>query len=158
MQWRVAVEVPLKRTEEERAILGLIERIVDPDEVAVEESGMEKLVIARARCLSRLNKLYELLRHERILDATRRRLLGGVRGTLITFMLHKQALAAGRVSLVDSEQESPLGPVIVRISHPEPLKVIDWLAPPTSQGRPVFQPGIPENECVTDQEPRQEQA
>lgn len=156
MQWRVIVEVPLKRTEDEHTLFGLVKKIVDPDDITIEESGIEKLVVAKARCLSKLFKLYELLRHERILDATRKRLLGGVRGTLITFMLHKQALAAGRVSLVDTEQESPLGPVVVKIFYPDPQKVVDWLAPPTSQGRPVFQPSIPENECVTEQEVQQE--
>jgi len=69
------------------------------------------------------------------------------RGGSLVFMLHKQALAAGRVSLVDSPSESPLGAVVVRVEHPDPARVVDWLAPPTKDGRPIYVAGLPEGEC-----------
>ncbi|MCC6052245.1 MAG: hypothetical protein LM585_03300, partial [Fervidicoccaceae archaeon] len=77
MQWRVIVEVPLRKTEDEGKVLELINKIMDPDEVTIEESGVEKVVIAKARCLSSLSKLFSSLRRERILDATRKRLKSG---------------------------------------------------------------------------------
>lgn len=148
MQWRVIVEIPLKKTEEETIVLELINKIVDPDEVTIEDSGIDKVVIAKARCLSSLSKLFQALRRERILDATRKRLKSSARGDHIVFMLHKQALAAGRVSLVDDVRESPLGAITIRINYPDPMRVIDWLAPPTVQGKPKFQGELPENNCT----------
>jgi len=47
----------------------------------------------------------------------------------ITILPHKQACHAGRVSLVDSERESPLGPVklVVRGSRERLKKTIEYL-------------------------------
>ncbi len=143
MQCRIRVEVPLKATEDPDIILSLIDKIIVPERVYVEEAGTERVVIAEASNLSSLLKLHSMFRRERILDAARKRLKAGVRGNTIVFMLHKQALAAGRLSLVDAPSESPLGPVTVVIEHPRPQEVIDWLVPPTSRGKPLWERSIP---------------
>ena len=148
MQWRVRVEVPLKATEDESKILELVNSIIDPDRVYIEEEAGEKHIVALARCISSLNKLRQMLRRERILDAARKRMLSKASKDRLIILIHKQALASKRLSLVDDERESPLGPVLVEILHEKPREIVDWLAPPTSRGRPLWERGLPENECA----------
>ena len=50
----------------------------------------------------------------------------------------------GRLSFVSGDQESPMGAIRVTVEHPEPRSVVDWLAPPTVRGRPVYEKPIPE--------------
>lgn len=148
MPWKVRVETPLKPTEDEAKVLGLVNEVLEADRVFVEERGSEKWVVATARCVSSLSKLWQMLRRERILDAARKRMLAGIRGNRLVFMLHKQALAVKRLSFVDDERESPLGPVIVEVLHDDPKEVVDWLAPPTSAGKPLWERGPPSKDCA----------
>ncbi len=147
---RVRVEIPIRPTEKEEVILKLIETIMTPGEVRIEGEGLGKMALAISPCLSSLNKFFILLRRERILDSARKYLLKGKQGDTLTFMLHKQALAGGRVSFVSNESESPLGPIVVTISHPALDAVIDWLAPITREGRPIKEISIPEPDCQSD--------
>ncbi len=144
MQFRVRVEVPLKATEDVNKIIAIINKIMDPEKIRVEDSGYEKIVVAESSRISSLAKLHGMLRRERILDAARKRLKRGAKGDTIVFMIHKQALMADRLSLVDEPSESPLGPVTVIIRHSNPKEVIDWLTPPTQKGRPLWEKSVPE--------------
>ncbi|PMB77050.1 MAG: hypothetical protein C0177_04355 [Fervidicoccus fontis] len=146
------VEIPVRPTEKEEILLKIVNFILVPEDVKVEGEGLGRKIIAISSCLSSLTKLHDLLRRERILDSARKFLYRGKLGNTITFMLHKQALAAGRVSFVSNENESPLGPVIVAIEHPKIDQVIDWLAPQTKEGRPLREIPVPEPDCVEDSE------
>lgn len=148
MRERVRVEIPLKPTENQELVLSLINRIMDPDEVVIEECGIEKVVIASARCLSSLKKFYFLLRRERILEVARKNMISRIRDDILEFMLHKQALTAGRASFVDSDTESPLGAVRIMIFYPNPKEVVDWLAPKTSRGKPLWEKSVPSEDCI----------
>lgn len=70
----------------------------------------------------------KLLRRERIRDAARAVLFGGLKEASITFFLNKQVAYAGHVSFCEPVAESPLGPIKVQIEGGGP-KLIDWLAP-----------------------------
>ncbi|AFH43130.1 hypothetical protein FFONT_1142 [Fervidicoccus fontis Kam940] len=141
------MEIPVKPTESEKNLALLVEKIMEPEEIYSEDLGIEKKIVARSKCISSLKKMHYLLRSERILDSARRYLKEGVADKMIVVMLHKQALAAGRISFVSEERESPLGAVKLYIYHDNPHDVIDWLAPPTRKGRPVFERGVPEPDC-----------
>ncbi len=134
------MEADSRPTEDPERVKQAILNIIDPDEVIVE-GGDYKRVIAVSYRIESLEKLRRLLRVERILDAARgamRKGLDNQRGVL-EFYLHKQALYNGRLSFVSGDFESPLGAVRVTIEHPQPRKVLDWLAPPTVRGRPLFE-------------------
>ena len=146
-EWRVRVEIPLRPTEDEEKVRGLLERIVVPDRIYVEETGEFKTIVAEARCVTSLSRLHSLLRRERILDATRKRLLRSLGENRLTILIHKQALAAGRLSLVDDDRESPLGAVRVEVTHPNPREVVDWLVPATSRGRPLWEKETVTGDC-----------
>ncbi len=144
MRGRVVVEAEVRPTENEAKVMAAIENIVNPDEVRVEDlGGGVRLIVAESRGLHGLLKMYRLLRVQRILDAARSSLKKSVRGNKIVFYLHKQAALAGKLSFVGGDHESPMGAIRVIIEHPEPRAVIDWLAPPTSMGRPLWERDMP---------------
>lgn len=135
---RIVVEAEVRPTESIEKVKSAILNIIDPEDIEVE-GGEYKRIIAVSSSLQSLERLRRLLRVERILDAARGAMKKGISEGRLVFYLHKQALYAGRLSFVSGDYESPLGAVRVVIEHPEPRRVLDWLAPPTSRGRPVFE-------------------
>ncbi|MCX9010361.1 MAG: hypothetical protein OIN66_04480 [Candidatus Methanoperedens sp.] len=113
------------------AIVNLI-----PVELKLEDFGMPRLYGEGG--MESLRKLHLLLRENRILDTARQVLLSGVEGDTTQFRLNKQVALMGKVNFPAGEET--LGSIYVEISagsREELLKVIDWLAPRTVDGKPV---------------------
>lgn len=140
---RVAVEAEVRPTEDRDKVLRALLRIIEPESVREERLGDTIYLIAEAGRVSSLSKLYYMLRSERILDAARSAMKKGLEPGRLTFYLHKQALYVGRLSFVSSDHESPLGAVKIVVEHEDPHSVVDWLAPPTSRGRPLYERPAP---------------
>lgn len=141
---RVRVEAEVRPTEDVEKIKRAVLNVFTPDHVEVVDLGNGyQLVVAESYSLHGLVKLHEKLRLERILDAARSYLAKGVDRGLIVFKLNKQAAYVGRVSFVDMDSETPLGPIVFTIEAGDPWAVVDWLAPPTQMGRPVYEKPMP---------------
>jgi predicted RNA binding protein with dsRBD fold (UPF0201 family) len=69
----------------------------------------------------------EQLKRQRIRDAARAVLRRGIRGNTTRFLLNKQVAAVGKVSF--SEEEHPLGDIVVEISADDISAFIDQVAP-----------------------------
>lgn len=136
---RIRVEAELRPTESEDKVKRSIMNVFSPDRIVVEEYGDRKLVVAEAYSYSSLRRLHELLRRERILDAARSYMLRGSMEGVLVFKLNKQAAYMGRVSFVDMDTESPMGPITFIIETEKPREVVDWLAPPTRMGKPIYE-------------------
>ena len=106
------------------------------------EHGL-KVIIGESDSAYSLIKLHDLIRIYRILDAARKSLQKGMRGNTIVFKLHKQAAYVGKISFIDSDHESPLGSITFYIESSDPGKLIDWLAPKTSMGKPLWEIDMP---------------
>ncbi len=143
MPARVMVEVEVRPTEDRDKVLQAVLNIVEPESIRSEPVGKGEILILEAGSLEALKKLYYLLRQERILDAARGAMKKGVQGDRLVFYLHKQALTRGKLSFVSGDHESPMGAVRVTIEYHDPKAVIDWLAPPTVRGQPVFERKMP---------------
>jgi predicted RNA binding protein with dsRBD fold (UPF0201 family) len=78
---------------------------------------------------SSVNVFAEQLKRQRIRDAARAVMRRGIRGNTTTFRLNKQVAAVGKVSF--SEEEHPLGDIIVEISADDINALIDDIAPNT---------------------------
>lgn len=139
---KVVVVAEVRPTESIEKVRSAILNIIDPDVIDVEGDDFKRIVAISSDIRS-LERLRRLLRVERILDAARGAMKKGLSSGRLEFYLHKQALYAGRLSFVSGDFESPLGAIHVVIEHPEPKKVLDWLAPPTSRGRPIFELDTP---------------
>jgi len=88
--------------------------------------------------LESLRTLHLRLREERILDTARKIFLNGINGYTTKFRLNKQVACIGKLNFPPGEES--LGSIHVEISAQnlgDLLKVIDWLAPQTIDGKPV---------------------
>jgi predicted RNA binding protein with dsRBD fold (UPF0201 family) len=51
-------------------------------------------------------------------------------GHSLRLLLNRQAAYVGIVALCSAEEQSPMGPLVLRIETPAPEKLIDWLTLP----------------------------
>ena len=81
---------------------------------------------------------HEQLRSRKILDTARNNM--HIEMKVITFNINKQAATANKVSFPPGDET--LGSIWVEITAKdtdEARKVIDWLAPPTENGKPLYE-------------------
>ena len=141
---RIVVTAEIRPSEDEDKVKVAVANFFSFKSSNVEE-GKFRLFVAESDTLSSLSKFHRVLREERILDAARKYLRRGIEGDRLTFMIHKQAAYVGKITFVDSENESPLGPITYTVFHRDLEAVVDWLAPRTSRGRPLWDNPMPED-------------
>jgi len=125
----VHIEVEINPTEDTEKVKRAVENIFGKVDLEVKPQKRGSLLTAEAKGLDGLTKLQNLLRRERIRNATRRVLFEGLEGKCIIFYLNKQVAFVGHVSFSQPVAESPLGPIKVEIHCDNPKELIDWLAP-----------------------------
>jgi predicted RNA binding protein with dsRBD fold (UPF0201 family) len=92
-----------------------------------EVTGAEELEAQSASAAA----FAEQLKRQRIRDAARAVLRRGIRDNTTTFRLNKQVATIGKVSF--SEEEHPLGVILVEISADDIYAFIDDIAPSTRE-------------------------
>ena len=135
MSVRVRAEAPVNPTEDEGKVQKALLNIF-PDAKVEKDSrpnGLVKLSLKGAG-FDFLSTFRSLIRQERIRSAARRLMLSGTEGEQVMIYLHKQAAFVGRASFCEPEGESPLGPISIEITTPNPETVIDYLAAMPGQG------------------------
>lgn len=90
-----------------------------------EVSGTEEL----EACSASATAFAEQLKRQRIRDAARSVLRRGIRGNTTAFRLNKQVASIGKVSF--SEEDHPLGDIVVEIVADDINAFIDDIAPNT---------------------------
>jgi predicted RNA binding protein with dsRBD fold (UPF0201 family) len=134
----IEVSAPVNPTEDLSKVQAAIENIFTGLEFQLQErEGMKTRLVGSGNheCLI---KLHELIRCRKILDTARTNIR--FKGNIVTFRLNKQAAFVGKVSFPPGDE--PLGSILVEIvaqSPDEAMKVVDWLAPPTEEGKPQFE-------------------
>ncbi len=123
----VTIETEVNPTESEEKVRQAIRSIFDNVIIHAQAVGNTTTLEASATGRETLRKLYYLLRRERIRDAARKILFGGLKGSSITFFLNKQVAYAGHISFSQETAESPLGPIKVTITAENPRGIISWL-------------------------------
>lgn len=137
------VEAEVRPTESEERVVEAIRNIVDVDVKIVDVGGGYRIAVGESTDVACLRRLHTLLRQERILDAARAYAMRFRRGNVLELKLHKQAAYAGHLSFVTYDDESPLGPIRLTVISDKLDEIVDWLAPPTSQGRPIWEKPMP---------------
>lgn len=143
---KIRVEAEIRPTEDENKVKQAILNIFTPDSIEYEIRGNIKIIIAKAYSLKSLVKLHRLLRAERILDAARSIMKKNIQEKVVVFYINKQAALQGRLSFTEPYGESAMGPITIIIEYADPRKIIDWLAPKTSRGKPLWELEIPKND------------
>ncbi|WP_338601868.1 RNA-binding domain-containing protein [Sulfolobus tengchongensis] len=140
---KVMVVTEVRPSENLNKVLSAIMNFFDFDKMNIRKEGIIDILVLESNTLKSLLKLHKALRNERILDSARKYLIRGIEGNTIAFMIHKQAAAVKVLSFVDSDKESPLGAIKFYIQYHNPKEVVDWLAPRTAHGVPLWENPIP---------------
>ncbi|MDH5815983.1 MAG: RNA-binding domain-containing protein [Candidatus Nezhaarchaeota archaeon] len=136
---KIVVEVEIRPTEDEEKVKRAVLNFFTPSNIRIEDRGRFRVLIAEANEVEALQKLHAKLRGQKILDAARSMMMRWSSKDKVIFYLHKQAAFMDYITFCLPEGESPLGPIKVEISDVDAKSVIDWLAPPTSKGKPLFE-------------------
>ncbi len=142
----VRAEVEVRPTEDidkvKKALLNILN--LSQDEIKeIKLSDGYAMLVGESKKIRSLFKLYELFRQERILDTARSILKSQKKGNIVTLKFHKQCAYAGHISFVTYDEESPLGPITITIMSDKLDEIIDWLAPKTSHGKPLWEKEVP---------------
>jgi len=127
----VFVETEINPTESEEKVKQAVNNFLDDATIAVKPAVKGSSLTAVAKGQNSMLKLRNMLRNDRIRDASRRLLFKSIRGNMISFCLNKQVAFAGHVSFSEQTAESPLGPIRVNIETDNTEQLIDWLAEKT---------------------------
>ncbi len=127
----VFVETQINPTENEENVKAAVNNFLDSATITIKPSIKGSYLTAVAKGQESLFKLRNLLRNDRIRDASRRLLFKSIRGNMISFYLNKQVAFVGHISFSEESAESPLGPIRVNIETDNPEQLIDWLAEKT---------------------------
>ena len=111
----VFVEVEINPTENEDNVKAAVNNVLDNASITIKPSIKGSTLTAVAKGQDSLFKLRNMLRNDRIRDASRRLLFKSTRGTMISFYLNKQVAFSGHVSFSEETSESPLGPIRINI-------------------------------------------
>ncbi|MBS7248768.1 MAG: RNA-binding domain-containing protein [Candidatus Jordarchaeales archaeon] len=132
---KIRVETPLKPTEDPDKVVRALKNVLNVDYQVFGE-GEDKKMVGEAEGLEHLRQLYEKLRGQYIVEAARGILKKGIKGDELTFFLNKQAAYVGKVHFCAPERESPMGAIKVTIKSSKIDEVVEWLCPPTINGKP----------------------
>jgi predicted RNA binding protein with dsRBD fold (UPF0201 family) len=127
----VFVEAEIYPTENEDSVKTAVNNFLSDATVTIKPSVKGSTLTAVAKGQNSLLNLRNMLRNDRIRDASRRLLFKSIRGTMISFYLNKQVAFSGHVSFSEETAESPLGPIKVNVETDNPEQLIDWLAEKT---------------------------
>lgn len=139
MMIKVTVKAEVRATENVNKVERAIRNVFSPLYMSITEENGKHFIVAEGEGLNCLRNLRNLLRSERILDAARNILKRSIEGKTLRFHVNKQVAYIGRLSFSAPERESPLGPITFTITCSAPEKLVDWLAPPTSNGKPLYE-------------------
>jgi uncharacterized protein len=129
----VLVETEVNPTEDEEKVKAAINNILGNATITVKPEQKGSTLFAEAKGQDSLTKLRNIMRNDRVRDASRRLLLKATRGNTIRFFLNKQVAFAGHVSFSEETSESPLGPIRFTIETDNPQQLVEWLAEKTER-------------------------
>lgn len=112
---KIIVEAEVRPTEDAEKVKKAVKNIFAGDIIIQELGNKYRVVKGVSLTIESLKPLKNLAKTQQVEPALKNYLIKYRTTTSITLLLHKQAAYAGKLSLIDSEKESPLGPVKIII-------------------------------------------
>ena len=134
--FKIKAMTKLHPTEDERKVSVALLTVLE-GKVQTEQLGDDTYLFIESTDYSSLEKFFELVRKQRILDVARKELRLGIAGNGTVFFLNKQVACIGKLNFCPEIGESPLGPIRVEIEYDAIGYLIDWLTPYTKNGKEV---------------------
>jgi len=128
---RVRVEAEVRPTEDIEKVRKAISNLFNLESYRVVDAGSYRVIIGESSSIFSLIKIREIIVRERIADTARRIMGREAVDRYLSFKINKQAAYAGRLSFVEEDRESSLGPIKVFIEAKDLKRLLDWLAPNT---------------------------
>jgi predicted RNA binding protein with dsRBD fold (UPF0201 family) len=129
----VHVEAEINPTENEEKVKEAVTNILSNASIEIKSEAKVSILTAEAKGQESLVKIRNILRSDRVRDASRKALFRSTRGNTIRFFLNKQVAFAGHISFCEETGESPLGSLKVTIETDNPQQLIEWLAEKTER-------------------------
>ncbi|MEM4970586.1 MAG: RNA-binding domain-containing protein [Sulfolobales archaeon] len=130
---RIRVEAEVRPTEDIEKVRKALSNLFNLESYRVAEVGTYKVIIGESSSITSLLKIREIIVRERIADTARRIFSRSAVDKYLSFKINKQAAYAGKLSFVEEDRESSMGPINVFIEAKDIKKLIDWLAPNTPE-------------------------
>jgi len=127
------VEAEVRPTEDIEKVRKAISNLFNLESYRVADAGSYKVLIGESSSIASLLKIREIIVRERIADTARRIMSRNAVDRYLSFKINKQAAYAGKLSFVEEDRESSLGPINVFIETSDVKKLLDWLAPNTPE-------------------------
>jgi len=124
----VFLEADINPTESGEKVNVAVNNILGNAKITIKPANRVSVLTAEAKGQDSLAKFRNLMRNDRVRDASRKALFHSIRGNTISFCLNKQVAFAGHISFCEETAESPLGPIRVTIESDNPTQLIEWLA------------------------------
>lgn len=134
--FKITAETKQHLTEDPKKIAIALHNIF-PEEIKEKKLGDVIYLSIESQKTSSLENLYELFRHQRILDVARKTLRNNVIDNTTHFYINKQVAFVNKINFCEEEGESPLGPIRITIEYDDIERLIDWLTPFTKNGAEV---------------------
>ena len=122
----ITVEAKLYPSEDPVKVKEAIKNLVKDDEICFNKEI--ETVEFTSEDSHMLNHIYEQLRSRRTLAAARRFLRKHTQGECTWLYFNKQAAYADVLSICETAEESPMGPIIIKICCEDVAEFIKWLA------------------------------
>jgi predicted RNA binding protein with dsRBD fold (UPF0201 family) len=122
---RVSLKAGVSPSEDPDKVAQAVMNIVGSSSESVSKSGSG--VRFHSARVESLGHLRDQLRDRRVRAVARRLMLEARQGNRTELMINRQAAAAGVLALCGSEDESPLGPIYLRIESENLDRLIEWL-------------------------------
>jgi uncharacterized protein len=138
----IEVQTIFNPTEEIEILKKLFNRIYRFSEIDISEPDQNGVRTLKANGTGpkTLYFLFQQVRKQRIVEAVRKTVLNRMNpgNNTCTFLLNKQAMSQGYISVCHQSAESPMGPIYVTISAEDIEFVMEYLFPHTEDGK-VFE-------------------
>jgi uncharacterized protein len=118
------VQTHIHRTESADKLEAALRNILRLDTIIIER---QNILVGTSNQVESLSVVYEQVKSRRSVSVLRRMLINNLEGDTTSFLLNKQAAAAGVVALIDRENESSLGGLRIQVQCHPIQQLIDWL-------------------------------
>jgi len=130
----LVVKAIVNPTEDPAKVSSAVHKMVDLDLRVINEDGID-YVVGISGSIASLSPLRDLVTRLGMSRLMREMLRSNMVGDTIEIRLHKQAAYVGAISFVSHDSESPMGPITITITAPDPEKIIEWLVPHSRGGK-----------------------
>lgn len=129
----IICEVRLNATENRESVEKIMSNFLE-GKIQEDRRYDGQYLIIRNSSLAGLQKLGDWIRQFKLLDTVRRRLRRSITGNITAIYFNRQAAAMGKLSLVDVEDNPPLGYIAYQIVSDGLEFIIDQFTPKTFDG------------------------